>query len=424
MAGRGAPKYSAAQSHQLNDKYMDEFEEGLAQLEGRAPAKSDIGAPRMGGDIGNSLADGMSALSIRNSLSPGWASGPMDPEGILFDASDRPIMCGSLHGDEAILGCSDHALYGVNIRTGKKTRQLHTKQCGHSEWITTVAHTSDGTVISGGMDNKLCVWDSGTRCVDLLGHSGPIAMVHTATRAPIAVSASYDKTLKVWNVSRKKELSTLSGHSGPVLDFAWSDSGVLVSGGRDGLVIAWDAATGASTRKLKGHLGHVTAVTCFADGPTTGTPASGSVFVTGAQDGHIRVWDMRAAHALVAKVENHVTAEGGSGAVGFIKCATGVLCTAGADKTVQILDSRESFAVRHRFTHHRDFIYGMEVIDDGRTGYILSGGGDGALIVHDLYKGKCIYGLGANQNAVRVILASGDTLVTAGDDGKVLTYKF
>jgi hypothetical protein len=31
-------------------------------------------------------------------------------------------------------------------------------------------------VVSGGQDNKLCLWDkAAVRCVDLLGHSGPIA---------------------------------------------------------------------------------------------------------------------------------------------------------------------------------------------------------------------------------------------------------
>ena len=31
----------------------------------------------------------------------------------------------------------------------------YTKQYGHTEWVTTVAHLDDGKVISGGMDSKV-----------------------------------------------------------------------------------------------------------------------------------------------------------------------------------------------------------------------------------------------------------------------------
>jgi len=50
--------------------------------------------------------------------------------------------------------------------------------------------------------------------------------------------------------------------------------------------------------------------------------------------------------------------------------------------------------------------------------------GNGWLLIHDLERGKCLYGLGANQHAVRCIECTESKLVSAGDDGKAVVYDF
>ena len=70
--------------------------------------------------------------------------------------------------------------------------------------------------------------------------------------------------------------------------------------------------------------------------------------------------------------------------------------------------------------HHKDFIYTMSSCGD----CLLSGGGDGILLVHDMTNGKLLYGLGANQGAVRCIAGTGNKMIAAGDDGNALVYEF
>ena len=49
-----------------------------------------------------------------------------------------------------------------------------------------------------------------------------------------------------------------------------------VTGGRDGVAIAWDLETSSAIGQLKGHRGHVTAVSAFTDDDV-------NVFISGAQ---------------------------------------------------------------------------------------------------------------------------------------------
>jgi len=309
-----------------------------------------------------------------------------------------------------VVGGSDHGVYTMAISSGRKTRQLYTKQYGHTEWVTCVAHLADGRILSGGMDSKLCLWDArGVRCTELTGHHGSVSVVRGNTNGTLAFSGGYDKTVRIWDTKRRAELSSLVGHKGPVLDLVVAHGSVL-SGGRDGMAIIWDVGTGAPSRKLRGHQGHITSVQALR--------GDLNLFVTGAQDGHVKVWDPRQAGSLV-DLPLHAHAHGSGAVVGIEDApgAGGLMVTAGADNQVQVVDPRASFTPRHTFTEHRDFIYSLLVA--GRLA--VSGGGDGMLLVHDLEQGRLLYGLGANSAAVRGIGATRSHLVAAGDDGNVRT---
>ena len=60
----------------------------------------------------------------------------------------------------------------------------------------------------------------------------------------------------------------------------------------------------------------------------------------------------------------------------------------------------------------------------------LSGGGDGILLAHSVANGELLWGLGANEAAVRCVGAvatgtkSRQLMVAAGDDGKAIVYDF
>lgn len=445
---KGVGAHAASQSHRENDKYMEEFDaayEELAAANGlsiRPPSSTNSTSasgrgPARGLPTKSLEGRHVQSLSAMGDLDGSWLRGPCDPEGALWSVSAQPLMCMSMRPDqkEIVVGSSDHALYVLPVgsssagrgstRSLAKPRTLYTKKFGHTEWVTCVTYLPDNRIVSGGMDSKLCLWDAtGVKCEDLMGHSGSLSAVQCLDQDTV-ISAGYDKTVRVWNVhrqtsSRQREQSCIKASSAPILDMSTlADGCSIVVGDRDGSVHLLDAAEGKVVRKFPSvHRGHTTAVLGSKDASAAD---GGHFFFSGGQDGFVKVWDSRQKSAH-ASLELHVDPKTGKcGAVGFLRESSedgNILVTGGADGTVKVLDKRNMYAAVHNFTEHMDFIYSLEL--HGQL--CLSGAGNGMLHVHDWKQGKLLYGLGANQAAVRAIETTPTHLIAAGDDGGVVVY--
>lgn len=70
-----------------------------------------------------------------------------------------------------------------------------------------------------------------------------------------AVSASDDKTLKLWDLATGSEVATLTGHSGWVNAVAIADGRFAVSGSEDKTLKVWDLLTGNEVATFSGDSG-------------------------------------------------------------------------------------------------------------------------------------------------------------------------
>ena len=120
-----------------------------------------------------------------------------------------------------------------------------------------VAVTADGRcAVSASLDKTLKVWEleSGRELRALQGHSDRVNGVAVTADGRRAVSASDDKTLKVWELESGRELRTLQGHSAPVLGVAvTADGRRAVSASDDKTLKVWDLDSGRELRTLEGH---------------------------------------------------------------------------------------------------------------------------------------------------------------------------
>src|SRR5258708_14386907 len=92
-------------------------------------------------------------------------------------------------------------------------------------------------------------------------------------------SASWDKTIKLWDPHTGEHLRTLEGHSSEVTFVTFSpDGGPLASASWDKTIKLWDPFTGEHLRTLEGHSSEVTSMAFSTDvGPLTSASADNTI---------------------------------------------------------------------------------------------------------------------------------------------------
>ena len=115
------------------------------------------------------------------------------------------------------------------------------------------------------------------------------------------VTASSDKTARVWDAATAKEITVLRGHYQGVRSAAFSaDGSRIVTASADRTARVWDAATAKEIAVLSGHENWVISASFSPDG---------SRIVTASLDNTARVWDAHfatmPARGLIAEVCQH-----------------------------------------------------------------------------------------------------------------------
>ncbi len=165
---------------------------------------------------------------------------------------------------------------------------------GHEEGIWACAVTPDGRrLISASRDRTLRVWDlqSGEMTAVLRGHDYEVRSCAVMPDGRRVVSASADNTLKIWDLETGRALATLSGHQSRVLACAVSPDGCrIVSASSDRTLRIWDPETGEALASLVGHEAEVRGCAVTPDGRR----------VVSASPGHgvLKVWSMETGEEL------------------------------------------------------------------------------------------------------------------------------
>jgi len=113
--------------------------------------------------------------------------------------------------------------------------------------LSCVATDNSGeVVVGGGMDPfEVYVWSVQTgRLLDVLsGHTAPVSAVAFSASSSILASASWDKTVKIWDFYNSKNATETLTHSSDVLGLAFRPDGdELVTCALDGQLYFWDFA--------------------------------------------------------------------------------------------------------------------------------------------------------------------------------------
>ena len=135
----------------------------------------------------------------------------------------------------------------------------------HPGGVETVAFTLDNKyLITGGMEGRLYMWSAVTgKKVDTLSHHyDSISAISSNENGRWIATAGYDKVIKVFNRSFRKNHYKLISHQEPVTTVSFLSGQRLLSTDKEGTILIWDVVKSSVIARLEKFNAHITAV-CF-----------------------------------------------------------------------------------------------------------------------------------------------------------------
>jgi len=190
----------------------------------------------------------------------------------------------SSDGQFALSGSWDSTLRLWDLNYCTTTRRF----LGHTKDVLSVAFSADNRqIVSGSRDRTIKLWNTLGECkytIEENAHTEWVSCVRFSpvSEQPIVVSGGWDKSVKVWNLSKCQLERNLTGHEGNVNSVAVSPDGTLcASGGKDGAAFLWELAEGKRLYSLEAQ----SKINCLIFSPTRYWLCAGT-------DEGIKIWDL------------------------------------------------------------------------------------------------------------------------------------
>jgi len=249
----------------------------------------------------------------------------------------------------------------------------------------------------------------------LIGHRGWVTSIaSTYEESNLLVSASRDKTLMIWELTPDGEgvgyaRRALTGHSEPVASVTLSSDGQFaLSGSWDRTMRLWDLNTGSTVRTFQGHSKDVFSVAFSGDNRQ---------IVSGSRDKTIKLWNTLAECKFTITEDNHT--DWVSSVVFSPSAKMPLIVSAGWDKLVKVWGLTDC-KLRTNLVGHTGVVYSVAVSPDGSL--CASGGKDSTAMLWDVNDGKHLYSLDAGSTINALTFSPKNYWLVAATDTSIKVW--
>jgi WD40 repeat protein len=205
------------------------------------------------------------------------------------------------------------------------------------------------------------------------GHTGGVTTCAFSPDGRYVLSASDDRTLRLWEVATGAEVRAFTGHTEAVNACAFSpDSRYALSASRDQTLRLWEVATGEELRAFTGHTGILEACAFSPDGHYA---------LSASRDHTLRLWEVTNGAQVRA-----FTSPGAVYGCAFSPDSRSAL-SASWDRTLRLWEVATGAEVR-AYTGHTEQVWGCAFSPDGR--YALSASTDQTLRLWEVATGEAV----------------------------------
>ena len=160
-------------------------------------------------------------------------------------------------------------------------------------WITDMAFSPDGNQLAVACSIGIWLYNvhTGDEEAFLKGHTELVTSVAYSPDGSTLTSGSDDWTIRLWNVENRKHIKTLEGHTGPVNSVAYSPNGKTLASGSDDGIRLWNVENWQYKQILKKEAAGIISVAYSSDG---------KILTGGSTDSKIYSWNVESGEQIWA----------------------------------------------------------------------------------------------------------------------------
>ncbi|MBD2568499.1 eIF2A-related protein [Anabaena lutea] len=271
--------------------------------------------------------------------------------------------------------------------------------------INSVSFSKD-KIFAAGWDGKVSILQK-NHLTTFQAHKDIINAVAFSPDHKILVTASADKTIKIWNSQNYQLLKTITGHQNRVTNISISpDNQMLASGSADKTIKLWRLTDGKLLKTFTGHTDEVTSVDF--------SPES-QIIASGSSDNTVKLWRING--TLIRNITGHGLA------ISSVKFSPDgkILASASWDNNIKVWNVNTGKLI-HTLTGHNDGVTSLSFTTDGQI--LASGSADNTIKLWNVETGTLINTLLGYPNQVNSVSFSpySKILISGGKNAGVMLW--